>query len=116
MSPTYENQALPEIFRGKNSIAPCFICHSDPEHCGQVTSGCVVAQLSAMETLCCLGKIFYYVGLILYMVCDSLFDWLNFFRLPADKEEFKVDNLLFLFMLRFLFMISCVVGLFISLI
>ena len=86
-----------------------------PEHCGQVTSGWVVVQLSAMETLCCLGKIFYYVGLILYMVCDSLFDWLNLFRLYADKEEFKVDKLLFLFLLLlFLFMISCFVGLIIN--
>lgn len=50
-----------------------------------------------METLCCLGKTFYYVGLILYMVCDSLFDWWNFVRLYADKEEFKVDKFLFFF-------------------
>ena len=50
-----------------------------------------------METLCCLGKIFYYIGLILYMVCDSLFDWWNFVRLYPDKDEFKVDKcLLFL--------------------
>ena len=50
-----------------------------------------------METLCCLGKIFYYVGLILYMGCDSLFDWWNYFRLYVNKEEFKVDKFLFFF-------------------
>lgn len=48
-----------------------------------------------METVCCLGKILYYVGLILYLVCDSLFDWWNFFRLYADKEDSKVDSVLF---------------------
>lgn len=45
--------------------------------------------------LSCLGKIFYYVGLILYMVCDTLFDWwtlFDFVRPYADKEEFKVDT------------------------
>lgn len=60
-----------------------------------------------METLSCLGKTFYYVGLILYMVCDSLFDWWSFLRLyRADKEEVKVDGFLFFF--------SCSVGLFIN--
>ena len=76
-----------------------------PEHCDHVTSGWVV-QLSAMETLCCLGKILYYVGLILFVVCDSFFDWLNFFCLYADKEEIKVDTLLF--------MLSCFVSLIIN--
>ena len=51
-----------------------------------------------METLRCLGKIFYnYVRLILYMICDCVFDWWNYFRLYVNKEEFKVDNVLFLF-------------------
>lgn len=50
-----------------------------------------------METLCCLGKILYYFGLILYIVCDSLFDWLNCFLLFAEEEDFKVENLLFFF-------------------
>lgn len=59
-----------------------------------------------METLSCLGKAFYYAGLILYMVCDSLFDWWNFFRLYADKEEFKV--------VEFVFFFSCFVGLIIN--
>ena len=40
------------------------------------------------------------------MVCDSLFDWLNLFRLYADNEEFKVDKLVFFF--------SCLVGLIIN--
>ena len=48
-----------------------------------------------METLCCLGKILYYVGLIVYMVCDSLFDGWNCFRLFLDNEDIKVDNFLF---------------------
>ena len=59
-----------------------------------------------METLSCLGKAFYYVGLILYMVCDSLFDWWSFLRLYADKEEFKV--------VEFVFFFSCFVGLIIN--
>ena len=56
-----------------------------------------------MGTFCYLGKIFYYVGLILYMVCDSLFDWWNYARLYVHREEFsnefKVDtcNILFFF-------------------
>lgn len=50
-----------------------------------------------MEKLCCLGKILYYVGLIFYLVCDSLFDWWNFFLLFADNEDFKVENFLFFF-------------------
>lgn len=53
-----------------------------------------------METFCCVGKTFYYVGLILYMICDSLFDWSNYVLLYADKEEveeWKVDNFLFFF-------------------
>ena len=50
-----------------------------------------------MEALCCMGKIFYYVGLILYMVCDSLFDWWNFLRLYTDKGEFKVETFLLFF-------------------
>ena len=59
-----------------------------------------------METLCCLGKMLYYVGLILYTFYDSLFDLLNYLRIFADKEDFKVENLLFFF--------SFVVGLIIN--
>ena len=65
-----------------------------------------------MGTLCCLGKVFYYVALILYMVCDSLFDWWNYVRLYADKEEFdkdfKVDTC------NILFLLSSIVGLVIN--
>lgn len=50
-----------------------------------------------MEMVCCLGKILYYVGLIFYLVCDFLFDWWNFFCLYVDKEDFKVDSVLFFF-------------------
>ena len=50
-----------------------------------------------METLCCLGKMLYYVALILYTFCDSLFDLLNYFRKFADKEDFEVEYLLFFF-------------------
>lgn len=50
-----------------------------------------------MEMLCCLGKILYYFGLIFYIVCDFLFDWLNCFFLFVEEEDFKVENLLFFF-------------------
>ena len=59
-----------------------------------------------MEILCCFGKILYYVGLILYIVCDSFFDWWNYFRLYNDKEDINVDN--------FLFFLSSLVGLIIN--
>ena len=64
-----------------------------------------------MESLCCLGKIFYYVGLILYMGCDSFFDWWNWWNyssLCADKEEFKVNN----FLLLFSFFVGLVINIF----
>ena len=65
-----------------------------------------------MGTLCCLGKVFYYVALILYVGCDSLFDWWNYVRLYAEKEEFgkdfKVDTC------NILFLLSSFVGLVIN--
>ena len=94
------------MFRDKTQLLLVLSVTRTSTHFDQVTSGWVVAQLSAMETLCCLGKIFYYVGLILYMICDSSFDWLNFFRLYADKVEIKLDTVLFF--------LSCVVGLIIN--
>ena len=59
-----------------------------------------------METLFCLGKILYYVGLIVYIVCDCFFDWWYCFRQFPDNEDIKVDKFLFLF--------SSVVGLLIN--
>ena len=58
-----------------------------------------------MEALCCFGKAVYYVVLIFYMVSDSFFDWVNFFRLYPNVE-FKVDEILFF--------LSCLVGLIIN--